>query len=1117
MADSNNTNMAGNLTGALDLKTGLESIQDLLSPSNARKLAKTFSTAFQNEMSTAMSKVDLMSDAQPKFKKSLKQMKDDAEKTFQSMGQALPDNIAKEVDKIGKASLKQYTNILEIKERINTEQMKENSNQKELAKMLGELSAAQAEYNTLQANAQDNILLLVDGERAVHEEMVKQNLQADLRNARSEEDKKNIQDKIDLQQQVLDNIDAESRARQQANAQRKANNEDEGKHLKDMANDYSKVMENVPKTFQEGCNQVTKAIQGIKSAIGTVQNGLQSFANIRGEGAIDNLNQTLSDRWNVRKEVGNSFNTGFGDEFDKFQHSIYETVSAGSMRGMYNEKELMTFLQTTTGYLFESKEAAIENSRLIAYGNKFLNMSDDSLKSLYTLEKMTNGDGYIRETMTTISKLQRSGLATNEAQLSELTKMSASLTEGLVGAGLSGQAAKDYQNSAVQAMAVLSESMGEKQAQSVVNGISEALADTDKGIAMFGENYTQALARANAGGENVVQDLLNMVMNNSLSGAVTSINGNGGLSVANNALNGSILGNNADTFRLLDGNWEDIQSGFSKVNASVGNISEDMQNVSETVEETFKISNEMAKKMADKNYDAMIDIAQNVDALISGLNWCNNLLNIFLPIIAAASSISGFKGFGSTGLGKGLAGIGKGMLTSSSAAGWGGMAPAAGFLGAGMIAGGGIWAGVDAFNAGTKGMVDQNGNQVMGPGWGTAGIGAIGGNKINTDSRDGKLTEKAKGDNTWGSALSGAGKGALVGAGIGTLVGGPVGTLIGGALGGLVGGAAGLWAGNKKNEEAEKLAEKQYKELQKQTEISKEQLEVSKRNNAALAYRYAIDTGGSMGGSLVSSAYGNVGGGFGTGGGQDFGIGAGKSDMGHKPWPITSGWPLRDNGKDSHKGVDFGIPRGTALGASHGGTISKIFNSASPEGYLGNKEGGGFGNHVVVTDSSGNRFTYAHLSSVNVNNGDRVSKGTLLGNSGNSGNSSGPHLHYQVDSSGGTNLDPYNFYNDGLWGATGPSSSNDDSSSSSSDKTETVKNNLSTGTLRSSGNLSYTLGGSLDDKISESKQSRTDNGPVISALEIINGTLTTMMERQDAQDRILDALTVKPIPNLGVN
>jgi murein DD-endopeptidase MepM/ murein hydrolase activator NlpD len=62
--------------------------------------------------------------------------------------------------------------------------------------------------------------------------------------------------------------------------------------------------------------------------------------------------------------------------------------------------------------------------------------------------------------------------------------------------------------------------------------------------------------------------------------------------------------------------------------------------------------------------------------------------------------------------------------------------------------------------------------------------------------------------------------------------------------------------------------------------------------------------------------------------------------------------------------------------------------------------GGGFGNYVTVAHDGGLATVYAHLSAVHVGAGTAVSAGQSLGAVGNSGNSYGPHLHFEIREAG---------------------------------------------------------------------------------------------------------------------
>jgi murein DD-endopeptidase MepM/ murein hydrolase activator NlpD len=84
----------------------------------------------------------------------------------------------------------------------------------------------------------------------------------------------------------------------------------------------------------------------------------------------------------------------------------------------------------------------------------------------------------------------------------------------------------------------------------------------------------------------------------------------------------------------------------------------------------------------------------------------------------------------------------------------------------------------------------------------------------------------------------------------------------------------------------------------------------------------------------------------------------------------------------AHHGIDYATPSGTAIKAAYGGKVI----------FVGKK--GGYGKTVVLRHPAGYRTLYAHLSRFKVHHGQRVKRGTLIAYSGNTGKSTGPHLHF---------------------------------------------------------------------------------------------------------------------------
>ncbi|MFI7356761.1 M23 family metallopeptidase [Streptomyces avidinii] len=98
----------------------------------------------------------------------------------------------------------------------------------------------------------------------------------------------------------------------------------------------------------------------------------------------------------------------------------------------------------------------------------------------------------------------------------------------------------------------------------------------------------------------------------------------------------------------------------------------------------------------------------------------------------------------------------------------------------------------------------------------------------------------------------------------------------------------------------------------------------------------------------------------------------------------------------SHTGIDFHAASGTSVHAVGVGTVVEA-------GW-----GGAYGNNVVIKHNDGTYTQYGHMTSLNVSVGQQVTPGQQIGLSGSTGNSSGPHLHFEArtGSQYGSDIDP---------------------------------------------------------------------------------------------------------------
>jgi murein DD-endopeptidase MepM/ murein hydrolase activator NlpD len=110
--------------------------------------------------------------------------------------------------------------------------------------------------------------------------------------------------------------------------------------------------------------------------------------------------------------------------------------------------------------------------------------------------------------------------------------------------------------------------------------------------------------------------------------------------------------------------------------------------------------------------------------------------------------------------------------------------------------------------------------------------------------------------------------------------------------------------------------------------------------------------------------------------------------------PVSSGFGMRWG--RLHAGVDIPVPVGTGVRAADGGRVAIA-------GWVG-----GYGNYVCVQHGGGLSTCYGHNSSISVSVGQSVSQGQVIASSGNTGNSTGPHVHFETRVNGNP-VDPLGY------------------------------------------------------------------------------------------------------------
>lgn len=126
-------------------------------------------------------------------------------------------------------------------------------------------------------------------------------------------------------------------------------------------------------------------------------------------------------------------------------------------------------------------------------------------------------------------------------------------------------------------------------------------------------------------------------------------------------------------------------------------------------------------------------------------------------------------------------------------------------------------------------------------------------------------------------------------------------------------------------------------------------------------------------------------------------------ELAKKQWQLpTSGYHLTARfgapgglWSSAHTGLDFAAPSGTPIVAVGTGTITQIGDA------------GAYGNQTIETLEDCTEIYYCHQTSIAVQVGEKVTSGQQIGTVGNTGNSTGPHLHLEVRPGGGQPVDPF--------------------------------------------------------------------------------------------------------------
>lgn len=234
------------------------------------------------------------------------------------------------------------------------------------------------------------------------------------------------------------------------------------------------------------------------------------------------------------------------------------------------------------------------------------------------------------------------------------------------------------------------------------------------------------------------------------------------------------------------------------------------------------------------------------------------------------------------------------------------------------------------------------------------------------------------------------------------------------------------------------------------------------------------------------------------------GTGVGGYSVGDRPfngpYVINAGYPAYSSGKH-HGGIDLSFQANTPVGSAAPGTVVR-----SEDLVNGNGSYYSYGRLIVVKGDNGANYYYAHLNERLASVGQRVNAGDLIGKSGSTGNSSGPHLHFEVRNPNET--DPSPFLTSSVWeiGNTAGASSQLGSTSSSDSSGSSNRIAAQLASVNTTGHRAVPGLGGIGGKGGPSSTDRIVNSVDGVSSKIIN-YLDEIRQEQADQRRLINAFS----------
>lgn len=760
--------------------------------------------------------------------------------------------------------------------------------------------------------------------------------------------------------------------------------------------------------------------EGMSETLDSVSSTLGSLANMFNINKLANsgLNQFVSTKLDLQNQMMKDFGMTSKNEYLDFKNNLDDTLN--SMGNLFNSSDLKTYMGNLSKMGITDTNLAESMAKSSMLASKYLGVSTETQQQLFKYMKRTNDYDMLDEHNKTITGILQAQLGVSREQLDIMSQEALANMDALAAAGVSAEVQGTFRNQYVAMEAALTNSIGEDAAKSIMGVVSE-FANSDL------TNASSLVKKYGANAVNMLQSLQNTGDVNSFVQTLISSAGNRGIISSNATENKtlqSILGIDASTqaaINSLIGNTE-YQENFTRAFEN-----RNLSNPSAFVENTTELTS------VDK-------ISNMLDKFINGIDW-----NGFTTIVTAATAAQIASGTFDI-----ISKIGKLDFKSlfSNTKTSAGMLKNLGTAGKGLLAaGGGIFLGVSAANM-ISNAIESSYNKTK-----SAEISAASSALNGTDLEGNASAATALGISNATSQRSGLGTMfSTVTRGLGTATLGWTRDLatinqddwkfMQEALAArksmtdeekqryitaweLLLISAGRqtdipdFANVSKSELTSFMQSKGWsKELMDRTvagfngtmtypnkslDENQEFIDWTKLNLDGYHkagknyipkdnYHALLHKGEMVLDSEAADAYRK-----GIGGLRD----------------LNASWPSYSSGKH-HSGNDYNFPLGTPVGAAMSGTVAQIKNGVpnQPRGVPDPK--GSYGNRVYIDGDNGLRYIYAHLTQAQVSPGQRVEYAQQIGLSGNSGNTTGPHLHFEVRQ-GGTDINPTPYATDGLF------------------------------------------------------------------------------------------------------